>query len=154
MSPYEDYVAAIAGRFPQLFKHQVPELEIATGPGWDALPIELLEKLDKLLDDEQAALFRVVQIKEKFAGLRMYYAVGERAEKVVDVITPEGVLTMRTPPQTEPSFPRETIDRLIAEAAARAKVTCERCGSPGTLRHGGWMQILCDRCEQTRENDE
>ena len=62
------------------------------------------------------------QIKEKFATLRVY--VGGVPEEVHKAIT-------------------------IAED--KSCVTCEQCGEPGTMRAGGWLVTLCDKCSEARD---
>jgi hypothetical protein len=111
------------------------------------LLIDLFFKIDQMLDDQQAALFRVDQVKEKFGGLRVYYAVGDSSELVLDLISPQGVARFRKPPEEGRSgFPE--IDKLIADAVALAHATCERCGEPGPLRPSRWTRVLCNSCAE------
>lgn len=56
------------------------------------------------------------QIKEKFGGLRFYVAGKGDGES----------------------------DVAITEAEKESYKTCERCGEPGRIREGGWIQTLCD----------
>lgn len=142
MNSLPDHVETLITRFPRLFKQQEPQLGITTGAGWNPLLIDLFEKIDRMLDDAQAALFAVEQIKGKFGGLRVYYAVEGSSEMALDLISPDGVMTMRTRPQSDGGFPRQAADQLIAEATARARVTCERCACPGKLRQAGWIHVI------------
>lgn len=65
------------------------------------------------------------QIKEKFGTLRFYYLGGDDYCR--------GVESM---------------------AESMSAVTCEVCSSPGKLRHGGWVQTLCDEhAIETRYED-
>jgi hypothetical protein len=57
----------------------------------------------------------VLQVKEKFGGLRFYYAGGD------DYVY--GVVNM---------------------AECQSVVTCEVCGNHGKRRSGGWVKTLCD----------
>lgn len=57
-----------------------------------------------------------VQIKEKFGGLRFYYEGGD-----------------------------DHIGGMVTMAESWASVTCEQCGAPGEIRHGGWIKTLCDK---------
>lgn len=57
-----------------------------------------------------------IQVKEKFGGLRFYYAGGD------DYI--RGVVDM---------------------AEEMSYCTCEMCGNHGKLRRGGWYRTLCDQ---------
>lgn len=87
------------------------------GPGW----FPLLEQLDRDL----AALdsdYRLLQVKEKFAALRVY---------------PAGAVS-------------EEMNALIDAAAVLSAKTCERCGQPGVQRPGGWVIVLCDDCSASR----
>jgi hypothetical protein len=136
----------LIARFPRIFKGREPKLGISTKVGWNLLLIQLFEKIDRLLGDSDATLFRVEQVKEKFGGLRVYYSIGDSTEMVLDLISEKGVMSIRKHPSSESGFPREAVDGCIAEAAALARVTCERCGDPGTLRQGGWLRVLCDQC--------
>jgi hypothetical protein len=58
------------------------------------------------------------QVKEKFGGLRFYYNGGD-----------------------------EQIHGMVRMAEAMAATTCEECGTPGSLRTGGWIRTLCDKHE-------
>jgi hypothetical protein len=60
----------------------------------------------------------VMQVKEKFGGLRFYYHGGD-----------------------------EHISGMVRMAESWASVTCETCGDRGTIRHGGWIRTLCDKHE-------
>ena len=78
------------------------------GEGW--YPI-----IQPLIDLAESKNLKILQIKEKFGGLRFYY---------------EGV--------------DEEMSEAISKAAAIADVTCELCGKPATERFGGWIRVLCD----------
>lgn len=57
----------------------------------------------------------VVQIKEKFGGLRFYYDGGD-----------------------------DQIQGMVTMAELWAHRTCEKCGNRGEQREGGWIRTLCD----------
>lgn len=75
-------------------------------------------RVEKALED----LPTIVQVKEKFGGLRFYYNGG----------TPE-------------------IHGAVSMAEAMASRTCEVCGSPGERRGGDWIQTLCDSHYRAQE---
>jgi hypothetical protein len=78
------------------------------------------KKLADAQAKEQAAkdgLPKILQVKEKFGGLRFYYNGGTSAEY---------------------------IDGAVCMAEAMASRTCEVCGRPGERRGGDWIQTLCD----------
>lgn len=83
------------------------------GDGWYQLLWDLCEKIEPLAGDD----FEIVQVKEKFGGLRFYVQGGLA-----------GILD------------------LIYDAEQQSEATCERCGKPGTIRNGGWLRCLCDEC--------
>lgn len=65
---------------------------------------------------------RIAQIKEKFGQLRFYYDGGD-----------------------------DYVSGLVTMAENWADKTCEKCGQPGKLRHGGWIKTLCDEHEAERQ---
>lgn len=80
--------------------------------GWYPLIQELIEDLIKLDWDKQ-----VIQVKEKFGGLRFY--INEGSKEIHDRIT---------------------------EAESNSYATCEYCGSAGEARRDiGWIRTLCDQ---------
>lgn len=62
----------------------------------------------------------VFQFKEKFGRLR-FYVTGD-----VDL----------------------ALDSLISDMELKSATTCEYCGKPGKIQHGGWMRTLCDECNK------
>ena len=87
--------------------------------------------LDKVLDDPEPQLKIVpnaccqvvaTQVKEKFGSLRFYYVGGDKV-----------------------------IDGMVDLAETLSSVTCEECGSPGVLRLGGWLRVLCDQHAEGKE---
>lgn len=89
--------------------------------GWQSLLSSLLDKIESLEDVEVS----VLQIKEKFGGLRFYYqGSGE-------------------------DFPK--VRSLAQEAETLSTKTCVVCGNPGIMRHAGWISPYCD--EHYKQND-
>lgn len=80
-----------------------------------------LEEGFRKVKDEVPQVY-VAQIKEKFGELRFYYDGGD-----------------------------DEISGMVRMAEEWASKTCEMCGKPGTLRHGGWMKTLCDEHEVERQ---
>ncbi|MEN9544453.1 MAG: hypothetical protein RLZZ598_1286 [Pseudomonadota bacterium] len=139
--------------FPRLMRGRPPRLPGYVGPGWHGLVMDVLRRIDALLDDAEADAFSVDQIKEKFGRLQIYVSMAGHADLYGDFHTPGGVMRV-TVPVSSSDTPRpdklKTINEVIAEATARSLLTCEECGSPGTLRPGGWMRTLCDHHEAAR----
>lgn len=83
------------------------------GKGWFGIIEEMCEKLSKVVPED----FEIIQVKEKFGGLRVYS-----------------------------NFSNDEIDKIITEAEIKAESTCEICGDVGKERGGSWIRTLCDKC--------
>lgn len=85
------------------------------GEGWQPI-------VKKAIDEILVRGGTIIQVKEKFGGLRLYCAGDDREIY------------------------------HIADAAERAcNNLCEFCGKPGTLRSGGWLKTRCDECQAKHE---
>ncbi len=92
------------------------------GEGWR----EPIERALAVLDKHGA---RVAQIKNKFGGLRLYFD------------GPEG------------GGPDYQECQAAADAAeAECWKLCEECGQPGTKRANGFIQVLCDGCQERKHD--
>lgn len=89
------------------------------GKGW----IEPVRNALKVLD---AAGAKVVQIKEKFGGLRLYY----NHAKDINV------------------WAYVACEMAVRDAEQKCWKLCENCGAKGKLRDGGWVKTLCDACDK------
>ena len=94
-------------------------LHTGVGPGWHELIWKLCEDLEAL---DLPETFAVVQIKEKFGGLRFY----------------ENQVTSES-------------KKLIGDAEDKSMEICELCGKPGQLREQrpdgtrlSWIKTTCD----------
>ena len=87
------------------------------GDGWFELIYKLCEDIEELGVDDG---FEVMQVKEKFGGLRFYTNYG--TEKVYS---------------------------LIEKAENKSFKICEVCGKPGRPRGNGWITTLCDEHAKT-----
>jgi len=86
------------------------------GEGWAPL-------IDRIYDyaDELGVQMTILQVKEKFGGLRFYFAAHE---------------------QVYPS-----IEKVVNECEDESLKICESCGKPGSLRGSSWVMTLCDDCD-------
>ena len=143
---YEEYVKRMNEKFPHIFGDR-PYGGFCIGQGWYQIVESLCANIQSHIDWKNGSRERLlkdnpydheipdevtqvvaVQIKEKFGGLRFYYKGGD-----------------------------DEISGMVRMAESWAQNTCEKCGKPGTLRHGGWIQTLCDEHEaerQKRMNDD
>jgi hypothetical protein len=91
----------------------------AVGKGWWPIIAKLEEQLLELDTD-----YEVLQIKEKFGGLRYYFASS-------------GGL---------PDEKFAAMTALVQQAENESYRTCEECGQPGEAKGPGWIRTLCDQC--------
>lgn len=87
--------------------------------GWFDILWRLCEDLEPLIakfEQESGSQFEVLQVKEKFGGLRFYVNCRQN----------------------------EAISQRIGIAADESFHTCEICGQPGKLREDGLIKTLCD----------
>lgn len=125
MSPEREN--ALVSKYPELFRDKdkpVTESLMAFGcecrDGW----YNILESVCGIIahhikSKPELADFRWVQIKEKYATLRLYF-VGDADDYIVGAV--------------------DMAENLSA-------VTCEQCGAPGKCRGAGWLTTLCDACD-------
>lgn len=83
------------------------------GPGWGDILTRLIDDLFELGWDGS-----VLQVKEKFGGLRFY--VGHASDAVYE---------------------------RIRNAENESLETCEQCGKPGSPRGDGWIKTSCGEHE-------
>jgi hypothetical protein len=121
---YEVFVKRLEETYPNMFSQ--PYGGIAVSPGWWPIIEILCANIQSHTNwwntnrKDRPIVEQVVveQIKEKFGGLRFYYQGGD-----------------------------DTIAGMVRMAEAWADHSCEECGAPGNLRHGGWVRTLCDHHE-------
>ncbi len=103
------------------------------GDGWYPLLRDLCRAVtDRYQMDGRAVDLVILQVKEKYAGLRFYYT--------------------HTDPSDEPR--QEALRKLRGDVAGiverfeqKSEETCESCGKRGVVREDlAWMQTLCDDC--------
>lgn len=125
MKTKKDFEKLISN-YPNLFKGQ-PRSGFYVGSGWFNLIDNLCSTLDhhvKYLPEELKGDIYVVQVKEKFGGLRFY-------------------MNQSTP----------FMDGAISLAEGLSYSICEECGAPGQRQPGGYIQVLCDKHYKAREKN-
>jgi hypothetical protein len=96
------------------------------GDGWYNILDQLCATIQHHIDwqnrkEEKVPQVVAEQVKEKFGTLRFYYTGGD-----------------------------DEIRGMVRMAESMTAVTCEECGSPGTMNSHGWIST---RCEQHRSKD-
>ena len=127
-----DALDILIERYPIVFKNfSENDMFISNVPaGWFNIVDEMCQKLSSLIEESYAKYppsedspgFSVLQIKEKFGGLRFYWLMNSKDDDVYEKI-------------------REIID----ECETKAEVTCQVTGNPGKLcKNGRWLYTLSE----------
>ena len=82
----------------------------SVGKGWASLINRVFDALENIKGS-----VKVVQVKEKYAGLRVYT-----------------------------DYMNEELDAVIGWAERESFKMCEECGQPGKVRGKGWYYTSCD----------
>ena len=108
----------IVAIYPELFREEVKQYPIekygmGVGPGWYPILADLVREIREI-DEVRGKTSLLVQVKEKFGGLRFY-------------------LQETTNDHWE----------AITRAETKSLETCEDCGAPGKMYNDGWARTLC-----------
>ena len=118
--------ATLVAQYPELFRTELDGRYLApgfpeVGDGWRALVETAVARISEAVAAAAPASVRIVQLKEKFATLRLYW-YGEALSR-----------------ETE-----NAVADAVALAEARSACTCEVCGDAGVLhRAGGQLLAAC-----------
>jgi hypothetical protein len=92
------------------------------GFGWRTILVDLHHKLLEISPE-----YVVVQVKQKWGGLKVYLDAGEL-----------------------PALRQREFDQTVRDAEGASYYVCEDCGEPGTPRGQqspvSWIRTLCDTC--------
>jgi hypothetical protein len=141
---YQQRLAALRSRYPNLFSGKRLEYDIA--PGWLSIIDELCARIERTLTEEEKPTVHFLQIKEKFGGLRTYI-VG--APMRIDIIGKSGLRLSGSLAKRARSDVFTRIAPFIEAAEAMSYRTCIFCGAPGRVRRDrDWFLTLCDKHER------
>lgn len=102
-----------------------PRIDIEDGhEGWHQLIDDAFEAVEKVLSTSSGEYFRIVQVKEKFGALRIYFREAG------------------TPPEAIAQ-----LSEIMRDAEARSQRICEVCGAPARfgLKRGTYS-VRCEGC--------
>lgn len=102
-------------------KDELPWLDgvppaVACDKGWDMLIRQLHTRIVGIDPD-----YRVVQVKEKYGGLRYYVVMSAGLDELL----------------------HHRVSEAISEAEEESFHICELCGQPGELNDGPWYRTRC-----------
>ena len=106
------------------------------GDGWYPLLRDLCRAVaDRYQMDGRAVDLVILQVKEKYAGLRFYYTHTDSA----------GCMQMES--QEALRKLRGDVAGIVERFEQKSEETCESCGKRGVVREDlDWMQTLCEDC--------
>ena len=116
----------LVARFPHLFEirmdgHVVTPGLPTVGDGWRDLLERAVSRIAAAMSEAATGWVRIVQTKEKFGTLRLYWHGNGLSKKI-----------------------EHAIEDVVALAEARSACTCEVCGDEGRLHsRGGWLATAC-----------
>lgn len=168
----KDALQELMNRHPKLFRDQEPAVRSHLPPGWLELTDRLCTDLETILGDAISE-FVVQQVKEKWAGLRFYWSLRNRAATLeADLMglrrtgasddepgdvgftrriqnTPAGVRISITPDDAL----SKSIAARVREAEEESQATCQMCGRPGNLwiEDRGGYGVYQTACIEHRE---
>jgi len=121
---YEKFAKRMEKAYPKMYGGKYGGF--AVGKGWYPIIERLSSSIQQHIEfvnkkEEVCPQVIVMQVKEKFGGLRFYYEGGD-----------------------------DYIHGLVSMAESWADVACEECGGIGKRRGGGWVRTLCDLHETER----
>jgi hypothetical protein len=101
----------------------------AVGPGWEQILVDLDHAFVMItgMGTDEHRKIEILQIKEKFGGLRIYCRAPELNEKV-----------------------GRELSKAVARAEQKSFETCEVCGKPGNKGGDGWIKTFCPAHHQER----
>lgn len=135
-----DHIASLKAVYP----HQFPgrAWSYSWPDGWHRLVTEACAGLNHLRPDAHW-----LQIKEKYAGLRLYYS---ESPVRLDLQTSEGVICTDLKPSIG-SEKHTDLDKLIIKLEAASRETCSLCGGMQGIgrstQFGTWWLTACEACE-------
>jgi len=97
----------------------------SVGKGWHGL-------IDEVFDMKEKSGTNIIQVKEKYAGLRIYIS-GYGYTNAGDAIY------------------NDEFEKFIMDVEYRSFKICEQCGKPGKVRGKGWYYTSCD--EHAKDGD-
>lgn len=116
----DNVVSRLVAKFPELLGGRI---SIDVPDGWERIVTDLCSKIEDHVKSGGEPV-RVLQIKEKFAGLRFYYGGGD-----------------------------ERVAELISDAEDLAEKTCQISGEPGRYRTLGGLMITLSDSEFEKANE-
>lgn len=107
--------------------------------GWGGILTSMFDKINVAMDAAGAPreCFNIIQIKEKFGELRMYYVV----DTANLPISAEDVKVLD-----------EKVETIVNEAVDLTGHSCAVCGAEAEYHSTGWVLPYCEKCARESHN--
>lgn len=136
--------------FAKLMKKH-PRLTVPRIDGWGRIGFGWISIIDRFFDiidrivPEDVEL-EIVQIKEKFGGLRLYCRPAREEEPTSFFAIDTGTSSLRSEDlaSSSPTVWENELRMARILAEQRSFYTCEKCGRPGRLRHTSVFFTACE----------
>jgi hypothetical protein len=132
----DPHLARLIAAHPQIFRGRKPRVFSYVPSGWFKLLDSLCTDIETALGPQHCGDFSVVQIKEKFGSLRVYFRLGDHEDVEVAVVSPEGArqVTICIDSSSKLEELRSQVRALVNAAEAASTTTCEKCGAKAERR--------------------
>jgi len=100
----------------------VDSTQFDCGDGWQWIIVAMLKEIDDYyFKARRICKIDIIQCKEKFGYIDMYYYVDDKS--------------------------RDAISKIVAKYEQLSKSTCEICGAEGrAINMSGWISVRCEEC--------
>jgi len=120
---------------------------ISCGDGWFYIIRDLSQAILELNPPDH---FEIVQIKEKFGGLRYYWKMDQR---LGDDNHPYMMIEEDLNSFNKRTEFLQNLNIKVMNAESNSYITCEECGKPASSTSDGfWVKTLCDFHKEERKN--
>ena len=140
----EDYVDQLIARYPAVFQGQEPAAGCSVPEGWRQIVEDLCRDFTQVLQCSPGHRLQMLQVKEKFGALRVYFSLDGDQDLVADLQDLDGHIHLVQ--KAEGPAVMDELRALVDGARRRSQQACQKCGEPGSQRNRrGWLAVLCDR---------
>ena len=117
----KDKYEQLCKKYPKIFKTNC----ITCGEGWYDIVEQVVKLIDNLTELNKYPPIEIVQIKEKFGQIRIYYTITDESTEAQDAF----------------------ISGMIESAISFSGLICENCGNRSKVyNRNGWYSTICKKC--------
>jgi len=126
MNEKDERLSRLQLRYSRVFTSSNLEWGLEHMSGWDKLIDAMSMRIDAILSQDATGEIELLQVKEKFGELRVYYRLKKLEGNAIAAIA-----------------------RAINETQEASTHVCEVCGRPSTLLPNNQMKTRCVTCAST-----